>query len=180
MQTQELLYNVGRPKKYDKAFCDTAARLLYKWMDESPDNIFIEEFCYNNKINDKAIQQCCRESELFSEAVEALKTKQKIKLYKHGLDKTYSHPMCTLILGHNHGIYLKTEQKLTGDNSNPLSFVVGIATEQKSKELIEAESDELHERAIDYSEREAQQSMVAAEQSLLYSGQERPQDTVQT
>lgn len=162
----------GRPKKYTKEFIDNAGDKLQEWIDESDQNIFIEGFCYKYRIDEDLIGDFSRQSEKFSGAVKHLKAKQKLVLFEKGLDKTYSHPMCTLILGHNHGIYQKTEQKLTGDVANPLSFLLSSAESQSSKELIACEQEHVYDRAVGFDEGENTEPVLADQQPVSNSGQD--------
>ena len=45
-------------------------------------------------------------------------------LFEGGLKRKFAHPMCALILSHNHNIYTKTEQKIVGNTENPLACIL--------------------------------------------------------
>ena len=113
----------GRPKIYTEEFIDNEAIALHEWI-EDKNNLFIEDFCFERKYHDSRIPEFCSVNKKFSDAYDMLKMKQKSSLFKGGLNRKFAHPMCALILSTNHNVYLKTEQKLTGSATDPLSFVV--------------------------------------------------------
>lgn len=112
----------GRPVRYTEDYENQLAKALEEWTREK-DNMFIERFCFENDLPESKIAEL-NKNERFSKAYEKLKSKQKMMLFEGGLKRKFAHPMCALILSHNHGIVAKTEQKVTGDALNPLSFVV--------------------------------------------------------
>lgn len=131
-------YNVdgiGRPKRFTPDFIDLQAIELLKWMEESEDNLFIEDFCRYREFHDSIIHQFVKDNQNFSNAYDKLKSKQKVNLFKGGLTRKYAHPMCALILSHNHNIIAKTEQKLTGSVTDPLGFVF-IHVDGNTKDLV--------------------------------------------
>jgi hypothetical protein len=123
----------GRPVKYNKAFIENEANLLEEWM-EKKENIFIEDFCLERNYSYNRAIEWTKDNEKFSVTYQKLQTKQKVALFKGGLSKKFAYPMCALILSHSHGILSKSEQKLSGDAANPLSFLLKQAN-GKSKDL---------------------------------------------
>ncbi len=124
----------GRPKKYTPEFLDQEANALIEWnMDKN--NIFIEDFCLERGYHESRITEFVQANDRFSEAYDMQKMKQKVALFKGTLGKKFSYPMAALILSHNHGIIAKTEQKLTGSATDPLSFVLD-RVDGKSKEFV--------------------------------------------
>ncbi len=124
----------GRPKVHTEAFIDNEAEKLLEWL-EVKENIFIEDFCIKRDIRAATISEFARVNKKFSQAYEKVKEKQKMTLFKGGLSKKFSFPMCALILSHNHGIHQKTEQKLSGDSMNPLLFLME-KIDGNTKELV--------------------------------------------
>lgn len=114
----------GRPKIYDDKFLSELAKKLDEWVEADQNNIFIERFCLANNIPSRKITDFKKTSERFSEAYDKLLDKQKVAMFEGGLRRKFAHPMCALILSYNHGVYQKTEQKISGDVANPLAFVV--------------------------------------------------------
>ncbi len=133
-QSLEVKNRGGRPVKYTPEFADNESIELEKWL-EIEENIFIEKFCCERNYHDTRIPELCKLSNRFSHAISMLMMKQKLKLFEGGLTSKYKYPMCSLILGHNHNIVTKTEQKITGSAVDPLNFVLNSAQVQ-NKELI--------------------------------------------
>ncbi|MCE5315987.1 MAG: hypothetical protein LLG04_01310 [Parachlamydia sp.] len=135
-------YNVngegGRPVKYDQAFIENEADLLEKWM-QVKENIFLEDFCLERGYSYNRAIEWSKDNERFSVTYEMFQMRQKTILFKGGLSKKFAYPMCALILSHSHGIVAKNEQKLTGDPSCPLTFLLqGI--DGTSKDLVSDDS----------------------------------------
>ena len=130
----------GRPKKYTEEFIEKEADVLVEWT-KNNSNIFIEDFCYQRGYHEARISEFQKENERFSEAYSMFKMRQKVALFKASISKKSQFSGIALILGHCHGIYSKTEQKLSGDCVNPLSFIVST-NDGKTKNLIEDDNDE--------------------------------------
>lgn len=134
-----VVYNVdglgGRPRRYTDEYVNELAEKLDKWT-EIEDNVFIEGFCYEHRIPEETISTELIKNDKFSKAYNRLKTKQKLDLFKGGLNRKHAHPMCALILSHNHNIVAKTEQKLTGSAVDPLTMLLGDI-DGKSKGLVD-------------------------------------------
>lgn len=113
----------GRPKIYTQEFVDKEAIALEEW-NQREDSLFIEKFCLERGYSIHRISEFNKISKRFSAAYEMTLTKQKLILMSGGLKKKFAYPMCALILSHSHDMHAKTEQKLTGDAVNPLSFAV--------------------------------------------------------
>lgn len=130
----------GRPKKYTQEFIDNEAKALNEWI-QNNSNIFIEDFCWLRGYHEARITEFQKENEKFSEALSMFKMRQKVALFKASISKKSQFSGISLILGHCHGIYSKTEQKLSGDSVSPLAFVINNI-DGKTKNLIEDDSDE--------------------------------------
>jgi hypothetical protein len=124
----------GRPKRYDEKFIEEEADHLEKWM-EKKENIFIEDFCLERGYSYNRAVEWSKTNEKFSVTYDRFQMKQRVALFKGGLSKKFAFPMCALLLSHSHGIVSKSEQKLSGDAGNPLSFLMTKA-DGLSKELI--------------------------------------------
>lgn len=127
----------GRPKIYTKEFIENEAKALEKWIDIR-ENIFLEDFCLERGYGDQRISEFKNNNDKFSEAIERFKIKQRVELFKGSLKKKYNFSAASLILGHYHNIYMKTEQKVTGSSTNPLEFIV-TNIDGKSKDLVNEE-----------------------------------------
>lgn len=113
----------GRPKIYTKEFVDKEADLLEEWMKDK-NNLFIGDFTFERGYTISRIEEFKKISEKFSVTYQKFTDRQMTELFKGGLKRKFAHPMCALILSHSHGVYQKTEQKVTGDIANPLAFIV--------------------------------------------------------
>ena len=136
-------YNVngegGRPKKYTDEFIEKEADALDKWR-KVEGNIFIEYFCLERNYHDSRIYEFIEINKRFAETYNLFKIKQRVALFEGGLDKTFAHPMCALLLSHNHDIYQKSEQKITGSITDPLHCIVERVSGE-TKDLVQ-EDDE--------------------------------------
>lgn len=113
----------GRPKIYTKEFADKEAAILEEWMQDK-NNLFIGDFTFERGYTIRELTDFKRISERFDRTYEKFKDRQMTELFKGGLRRKFAHPMCALILSHSHGVYLKQEQRVTGDNTNPLAFII--------------------------------------------------------
>ena len=114
----------GAPKLFTEEYLNELASKLEKWTDQNEDNIFIEKFCYDYGIHEQDIWIFNRENKKFSVAYSRLKTKQKFSICNGGLKRKFAHPMCALLLSCNHGMHMKTEQKLSGSDTDPVAIVM--------------------------------------------------------
>lgn len=114
----------GRPKVYTEQYINDLARHLNYWIDEDINNIFIERWCLQNDIPEEKVTKELVKNDRFSQAYKKLQTKQKVALCEGSLKRKFAHPMCALILSHSHGMYQKTEQKISGSATDPLAFVI--------------------------------------------------------
>lgn len=126
----------GRPKKYTDEFIEAEADKLDEWMKERKENIFIEDFCIEREYSFARVNEWEKSNEKFGETYEMFKMRQKVALFKGGLTKKLSFPMCSLILGHAHGVFAKTEQTVSGSAVNPLAWILEMA-DGKSKNLVQ-------------------------------------------
>lgn len=113
----------GRPKIHTDDFIDKETDALIEWM-KKKENLFIEDFAFERGYSYKRLAEWAKEHKRFAGTYETFHQRQKTILFKGGLSKKFAHPMCALILSHSHGIYAKTEQKLSGDSVNPLAFAI--------------------------------------------------------
>jgi hypothetical protein len=121
-------YNVngegGRPKIYTKEFIDKEADILEEWLQDKPNNIFIEDFCLERNYHDSRIPEFVSVNKRFSAVYDMLKMKQRISLFKGGLNRKFAHPMCALVLSNYHNIHAKTETTVTNNNVDTLDCVI--------------------------------------------------------
>ena len=130
----------GRPQKYNKEFLDSEADALEIWM-EKKENLFIELFCFERGYDDNRLDEWMERSDKFRTTYKRFKTRQKGYLQQGTLSKKYQYNMAVLILGCNHGMVLKTEQKISGDSENPV-FSMYNYINGTSRDLINGETSE--------------------------------------
>ena len=113
----------GRPKKYTEEYIEREATLLEEWMKDK-NNLFIGDFTAERGYTIRELTDFKNINEKFAHTYEKFRDRQMTELFKGGLKRKYAHPMCALILSHSHGVYQKTEQKITGSATDPLTFIV--------------------------------------------------------
>ncbi len=120
-------YNVngegGRPKKYTEEFIHKEANALEQWLQDKQ-NIFVEDFCFERGYHDSRIPEFVEVNKRFSAVYDMLKMKQRISLFKGGLNRKFAHPMCALVLSNYHNIHAKTETTVTNNNQDSLSSII--------------------------------------------------------
>ena len=122
-------YNVngegGRPFAWSDEFIEKEAEDFEEWMKVSG-NIFLERFTFEKKYPTRRFLEWIEQnrSDRLSHAYTIFKDKQRLALFESGLTGKFKFPMCQMILGNSHGIYLKTEQQVTGSATNPLHFIL--------------------------------------------------------
>jgi len=125
----------GRPKIYTEEFINNEADELDEWI-KIKDNLFIEDFASERGYSEDRISEFVKVNDRFSRSISKFKQKQKTALLKGSLKKQYHFPAASLILGHYHGIYAKTEQKVSGSSDDLIHSVLKKA-DGDSKELVD-------------------------------------------
>lgn len=124
----------GRPKIYTEEFINIEADTLEEWI-KIKDNLFLEDFAYERGYDAQRLTEWPKVNKRFAVATERFKQKQKTALLKGSLKKQYHFPAASLILGHYHGIYAKTEQKVSGSSDDLIQATLKKA-DGNSKELV--------------------------------------------
>lgn len=133
-------YNIngegGRPHAYSDEFIEKEADEFEKWIEEKG-NIFLERFTLSRKYHSRRFEEWIQQnrSDRLTRLYQILKDKQRLALFENGLTGKFKFPMCQLVLGNGHGIYLKTEQQVSGSANNPLHFILQN-DDGKSKDLV--------------------------------------------
>lgn len=117
----------GRPKKYSPTF---ANKKLEKYLESCDETLMAkkkggyftlaklpthEGFAFFLNIAVSTLYEWAKKHKKFSEALEAIKAKQKQRLVQRGLEGTYNPQMAKLILSHNHGVHEKSVQEVKKD-----------------------------------------------------------------
>jgi hypothetical protein len=124
----------GRPVKYTQEFIDKESDALEEWI-KIKDNLFIEDFAYDRGYSDSRIGEWVKINQKFSSSIDKFKQKQKTALLKGSLKKQFHFPAASLILGHYHGIYARTDQKISGSATDPLGFII-MNIDGQTKDLV--------------------------------------------
>lgn len=125
----------GRPKIWTDERLDLEADALEKWILDKKENIFIQRFCLERKLPERELHLWINRHKRFSDAYNDLKTKQKVCLFEGGLTKKFAHPMCALLLSNYHDMFIKTEQKITSENTHTFGGIMELIDGQ-TKDLI--------------------------------------------
>jgi hypothetical protein len=124
----------GRPKRYTDEYVNQLADELLEWQ-KGKDNIFIEEFCYDRNIPESEVADTLNKHARFSEAYKQLKIKQKLSLFKGGLNRKHYYPMCALLLNVNHGIKDVKDQNINVTSNRSFTTMIS-EIEGDSKDLV--------------------------------------------
>jgi len=130
----------GRPKIYTTEFIEKLADDLEEWI-KNGKFLWFERFAIQHNLCPDYMKDFANENEKFFRAYRKAKAYQRVILYEGSLLKKFQYNAVQLILGHEYGIFAKTEQKLSGDAVDPLAFVVNI-NDGNTKDLLKEEDDE--------------------------------------
>jgi len=123
-----VVYNVdglgGRPKKYTEDFINEQADKLIAWFNESPNNIYFEEFTLSQGINPNRMSEWADCNDKFSVALQIGQRIQELRLKKGATFKELDCNFTKFILINNHGYKDKTEATINGDILDPFANVL--------------------------------------------------------
>ncbi len=132
-----LPYNIhgegGRPRRYSSEDIEKLADDFIVWL-KKPKNIWFKDFCLERDIDPDFMKEWAKENERFNGIYKLAKHWQESKLLNGSLTKTLNSSTAEFVLINHHGYTNK--QQITGDLSNPLTFLLEIA-DGRSKELVE-------------------------------------------
>lgn len=127
----------GRPIEYTEAFLEKEAEALLIWF-ENPSNFYYKKFALERGYSPQRLSEFAKCNQRFSEALEKAKAWQELRLVEGGLQGGYNATITKFVLTNCHNWAERTQQTLSGDAVNPLSFVLQ-AIDGKTKELVQDE-----------------------------------------
>jgi len=163
---------IGRPVIYDKEFIETERLALIEWT-KKPNSIYFKSFALERGYSPKRLYEWAKINKDFSDTLDYVREWQESRIAIGACVGELNASFSKFFMSNICNWTEKSETKLSGDNANPLNFVLGISTGQNTLELCD---ESIHERAIEYSQGEAEQPLLASEQPVSYSGQEWAQD----
>lgn len=113
----------GRPVIYTKEFIEYEAEAFQDWL-KNPENIYFKKFALERGYHPQRLSEFAEKNEKFSEAYQIAKAWQEIKLVEGGLLSQFHAGFTKFVLGNVCGWVDKHETKVSGDNSNPLAFLL--------------------------------------------------------
>ncbi len=120
-------YNVngegGVPKIYTDEFIEKEAVALEEWM-KQPGSIYFKRFSFDRGYSYKRLGEFAKSNKRFADTFERAKEWQEIRLAEGGLTEEFNGGFCKFVMGNACGWSEKNETKISGDATNPLSFIV--------------------------------------------------------
>lgn len=127
----------GRPVEYTLDFIEKEADLLLEWL-KNPSNFYFKKFALERGYSPQRLSEFASTSLRFSEALDKAKGWQEARLVEGGVQGSYNAPMTKFVLTNCHNWADRSQQTVSGDAINPLSFVLQTV-DGKTKELVHDE-----------------------------------------
>ena len=127
----------GRPVLYTKEFIEKEADAFLEWMSR-PTSLWYKDFALERGYDPNLLALWAKENERFSGVYSRSQSWQQSKLVNGGLMGTYNAHFTKFVMANTCGWTDKTQQTLSGDSVNPLSFVLS-SVDGKTKELVRDE-----------------------------------------
>ena len=127
----------GCPTEYTDAFIEREAEALIEWL-KKDSNFYFKKFALERGYHPQRLSEFAQKNKRFSEALEKAKAWQELRLVEGGLQGGYNSTITKFVLTNCHNWADRTQQTLSGDAVNPLSFVLQ-AIDGKTKELVQDE-----------------------------------------
>jgi DNA-packaging protein gp3 len=127
----------GRPRKYTTEYIENLADVLIEWLQDE-NNYWFKDFCIERKIDPDFMTIWAKENEKFAGAYKLAKSIQESRIFKGAMIDSFNASLSKFALMNCHGWTDKQETKVSGDSSNPLSFVLS-QIDGKTKDLVSDE-----------------------------------------
>ena len=127
----------GKPSLHTESFIAKEAEALIEWV-KSPLNLYYKKFALERGYHPQRLSEFAKKSEKFAEALERAKGWQEIRLIEGGLSNVYNASITKFVLTNCHGWAERQQSTISGDSSNPLSFVLNNI-DGATKELVNNE-----------------------------------------
>lgn len=128
-------HKAGRPRKYSTEDIERFADELVAWMKNDNNNFWLKDFCLEKSIDPDFMSEWASENERFNGAYKIAKSFQESRIFKGSMLNTFNSTMSKFALTNNHGWVDKTEQKISGDVTHPLAFLMQKA-DGETKDLV--------------------------------------------
>ncbi len=129
----------GRPRKYSTEDVERFADELLIWIkDES--KFWLKDFCLEKLIDPNYMHEWAKENDKFGCAYRVCKSIQESRIFKGSMKDVYNSGMSKFALANNHGWSEKQETKVSGDSTNPLTFILDVI-DGKSKDLVDGQEE---------------------------------------
>jgi hypothetical protein len=113
----------GRPLRFTKEFIENEAVEFEKWM-KLESSVYFKEFAFLRGYSSVEISEWAQKNEKFREVYTRVKEWQEIKIAKGSLLGEYNSNFAKFFMSNVCNWSEKQETKLSGDNSNPLAFIL--------------------------------------------------------
>ena len=130
--------NGGAPEIYTQEWLREEASHFHQWM-QKEDSIFFKSFAIERGYHPNRLQEFADKSPEFSGALKIAKAWQEQKLVNCGLFNKTNSGMTKFVLANCHSWTERAQ--VSGDATNPLSFLMS-SVDGKSKNLIEEPEDD--------------------------------------
>lgn len=124
----------GCPERYTDAFIEREATLLLEWL-KNDCNVYFKKFALERGYHPQRLSEFAQKNKKFSEALEKAKAWQELRLIEGGLQGGYNATITKFVLTNCHNWTDRTQQTLSGDTVNPLSFILQ-SCDGKTKALV--------------------------------------------
>ena len=125
----------GRPMKYTQEFIEKEAIALDEWMKQKS-SIYFKRFAFDRGYSQQRLEEFAQNNQKFSETLSRARAWQEIRLAEGGLVNEFNAGFCKFVMGNACGWTDKTETKLSGDATNPLSFIFSTI-DGSTKDLVD-------------------------------------------
>ena len=128
----------GAPIIYSDAFIEKEATAFLEWL-KDPKNLYFKRFALERDYHPQRLSEFAQKSKRFSEAVEKARL-QEVRLVERGLSGENNSSMTKFVLQNCHMWAERSQQTVSGDAVNPLSFIM-TEVDGKSKDLVDADEE---------------------------------------
>lgn len=126
----------GRPRKYSTEDIERFADEFATWL-KDPSHIWFKDFALEKDIDPDFLSEWAKENDKFNGIYKIARHRQESRLVNGGLMNAFNGTIVKLVLANAHGWKTdKGETKISGDEANPLAFLLQ-QVDGKSKDLVE-------------------------------------------
>ena len=126
--------NEGRSVKYTPEFIENEAKAFLEWM-KLPTSLYFKRFAIDRGYSPQRLTEFAEVNETFAEVYNYAKQWQEVRISEGAMNNELNSSYSKFFMANVCNWREKTETTLSGNAANPLSFVLGLDSNQ-SKELI--------------------------------------------